>query len=399
MTVKNIIQESLNSNPMGLKEAFISAIQGRIAEALQNKVAEFSMNEAREESPVARTKKVASFEGKEGHRAEVRKHEDGEFQVHHYNNGKHMGEGPVSYHGEGKEDAMDTAKHAVNNMHIAGGKLKMNEEVELDEGNADNKLKKNVYTAKLGHAADVTRSNFSSPELKPFTSRNSSTSSRDALKNVLAKTLRAGRAELKHGKNAGFVQTLNDFGKDVRKEEVEIDEDSKETKNKFIAALGAAKLGTKAPTTPTSKTPRLNTKAIRAGRALLKSGMEEEVEQIDEISRRLATAYEKKAKRTLRPLQNTLDMGLPNKEAMKMSNKRTTGIVQALAKKSGSAKVNATEDLDEGEVKKPTGLERIMAADGTKDSSAKMGVNKLAYHLDKPSAKPVSLPKAPWDKK
>lgn len=345
MTVKRIIQESLDANPLGLKEAFIAAIQGRIAEALENKIAEFAMNEAKEESPVARTKKVSSFDGKDGHRAEVRKSEDGEFQVHHYNDGKHMGEGPVSYHGEGKEgkqDAMDTAKHAVNNMHIAGGKLKMNEEVELEEGNADNKLKKNVYTAKLGNAADVTRSNFSSKELKPFTSRNSSGDSRPALKNAVGKMLRAGRAELKHGKDAGFVQTLNDFGKNVRKEEVE---------------------------------------------------------QIDEISKGLATAYTAKAKRTLRPLQSKLDMGLPNPKAMKMTNKRSSGIVKALDKLSGSAKINATEDLDEAQVKKPTASERSIALpDGEPDKSAKMGVNKLAYALDKSDNKKVTLPKMPWDK-
>lgn len=403
MTVKKIIQESLDANPLGLKEAFVAAIQSRIAEALENKIAEFIMSEAKEESPVARTKKVAAFDGSGGHRAEVRKSEDGEFQVHHYNDGKHMGEGPVSYHGEGKEgkqDAMDTAQHAVKHMSISGGKLKMNEEIDLDEANAENKLKKNVYTAKLGNAADVTRSNFSSKELKPFTSRNSSGDSRPALKNAVGKMLRAGRAELKHGKDAGFVQTLNDFGKNVRKEEVELEEDSKDTKNAYIASLGAKKLGTN-PTSNTSanKTPRLNTKAIRAGRALLKAGMDEEVEQIDEISKGLATAYSAKAKRTLRPLQNKLDMGLPNPKAMKMTNKRSSGILKAADKLSGSAKINATEDLDEAQVKKPTAYEKDVAlVDGKPNTSAKMGVNKLAYALDKSDNKKVTLPKMPWDK-
>lgn len=391
MTVKRIIQESLDANPLGLKEAFVAAIQERIAEALENKIAEFAISEG--------------------------------FMVQ--------------------------------------------EEVELDEGNAENKLKKNVYTAKLGNAADVTRSNFNSKELKPFTSRNSSGDSRPALKNAVGKMLRAGRAELKHGKDAGFVQTLNDFGKNVReeieqideisydklqdytaaakqdrahndavimgrypgsdkkayadndkrkkgldlarkkihnklmnKEEVELEEDSKDTKNAYIASLGAKKLGTN-PTSNTSanKTPRLNTKAIRAGRALLKAGMDEEVEQIDEISKGLATAYSAKAKRTLRPLQNKLDMGLPNPKAMKMTNKRSSGILKAADKLSGSAKINATEDLDEAQVKKPTAYEKDVAlVDGKPNTSAKMGVNKLAYALDKSDNKKVTLPKMPWDK-
>lgn len=49
--------------------------------------------------------------GDEPHRAEVRHNKEWEeYQVHHYENGKHMGEGPISYHGDDKEDAHDTAK-------------------------------------------------------------------------------------------------------------------------------------------------------------------------------------------------------------------------------------------------------------------------------------------------
>lgn len=429
MSVKQIIQESLDANPIGLKEAFIAAIQTKIAEALQNKIAEFNITEAKAESPVAGTKKIASFDGKGDHRAEVRKSEDGEFQVHHYNAGKHMGEGPVSYHGEGKEgkeDAMDTAKHAVNNMHIADDKLKMNEEVEqideisvnkmhdysaaakqnragndaviagkypgsdakayadndkrkkgldlarkkihnklmkneeveLDEGNADNKLKKNVFTAKLGHAADVTHSNYASKELKPFTSRSGSGDSRPALKNAVGKMLRAGRAELKHGKNAGFTQTLNDFGKNVR-EEVELEEGQYDDMiADFKAKGGKVTKGETKPRDPNVSSihkHRIYGTSMKAASIGARTTspvnpakkIKEEVEQIDEISKGLATAYTAKAKRTLRPLQNKLDMGLPNAKAMKMTNKRSSGIVKAIDKLSGSAKINATEETEQ----------------------------------------------------
>ena len=85
------------------------------------------LEEAKKESPIAGTRLVSKHEGKDGHHAEVRYNRDwNEYSVHHYHNGKHMGEGPVSYHGDGKEgreDATDTAEHAVKNFHVKGGKL------------------------------------------------------------------------------------------------------------------------------------------------------------------------------------------------------------------------------------------------------------------------------------
>jgi hypothetical protein len=67
----------------------------------------------REESPTKGTRKVASY-GNHEHTAEVRYNpEYQEYQVHHYKNGKHQGEGPVSYHYDDKADAHSTAKHSV----------------------------------------------------------------------------------------------------------------------------------------------------------------------------------------------------------------------------------------------------------------------------------------------
>ena len=344
MTVKRIIQESLDANPLGLKEAFVAAIQARIAEALENKIAEFNMNEgfvasgendldeSAEQIDELKKSTLASYIGASSADKSFRAHEMGKQNAL----GRELGR---------PRDAdfdSDSLKHRNRSTGIQRAANKLaKEEVDLEEGNADNKLKKNVFTAKLGNTADVTRSNYNSKELKPFTSRNGSGDSRPALKNAVGKMLRAGRAELKHGKDAGFVQTLNDFGKNVR----------------------------------------------------------EEIEQIDEISKGLATAYSAKAKRTLRPLQNKLDMGLPNSKAMKMTNKRSSGILKAADKLSGSAKINATEDLDEAQVKKPTAYEKDVAlVDGKPNTSAKMGVNKLAYALDKSDNKKVTLPKMPWDK-
>ena len=81
-------------------------------------------------SPTAGTRLVKKY-GNDANRAEVRYNSDyQEFQVHHYKDGKHMGEGPVSYHGDDKEDAHDTAKAAVEK------RSKVNEE-QLDEAKAE----------------------------------------------------------------------------------------------------------------------------------------------------------------------------------------------------------------------------------------------------------------------
>ena len=69
--------------------------------------------ESLEEGLLTGTRKVASY-GDDKHRAEVRYNSEWqEYQVHHYKDGKHQGEGPVSYHGDDKEDAHSTAKHSV----------------------------------------------------------------------------------------------------------------------------------------------------------------------------------------------------------------------------------------------------------------------------------------------
>jgi hypothetical protein len=80
-------------------------------------------------------------------------------------------------------------------------------------------LKKNIYTAKIGHDADISQLNYKKGELKHLQSRtrndeNSQEGRNANLKNAIIKMLRAGRAQLKYGKDQGFITTLNDFGKD-----------------------------------------------------------------------------------------------------------------------------------------------------------------------------------------
>lgn len=91
--------------------------------------------EISEESLTKGMRLVSKHQGQDGHHAEVRHNADwGEYQVHHYHNGKHMGEGPVSYH-DNKKDATDTANYEIKHYRPKDGKLhSVSEEVEtLDE--------------------------------------------------------------------------------------------------------------------------------------------------------------------------------------------------------------------------------------------------------------------------
>jgi hypothetical protein len=103
------------------------------------------VNEAKAESPIKGTRLISKHEGKDGHHAEVRHNSEyNEFQVHHYENGKHMGEGPVSYH-DTKADAKETAEYEVKNYRPKGGSLQK-EEVEV----VDNEFNRANYKHLIG---------------------------------------------------------------------------------------------------------------------------------------------------------------------------------------------------------------------------------------------------------
>jgi len=66
-----------------------------------------------DEASLTAGKRLISKHGEGSHTARVYKDtEYNEYQVHHYKDGKHMGEGPVSYHND-KEDAEATAKQSI----------------------------------------------------------------------------------------------------------------------------------------------------------------------------------------------------------------------------------------------------------------------------------------------
>jgi len=73
---------------------------------------EVELEEGRMPSVITGTRTVKGGTFEHGaHKVEVRHNPEWqEYQVHHYKDGVHRGEGPVSYHGNDKEDAMNTAK-------------------------------------------------------------------------------------------------------------------------------------------------------------------------------------------------------------------------------------------------------------------------------------------------
>lgn len=101
------------------------------------------LDEAKAESPIKGTRLISKHEGKDGHHAEVRHNSEyNEFQVHHYENGKHMGEGPVSYH-DTKADAKETAEYEVKNYRPKGGSLHKEETLAEKLIGKQHKLDKN----------------------------------------------------------------------------------------------------------------------------------------------------------------------------------------------------------------------------------------------------------------
>jgi hypothetical protein len=88
-------------------------------------------------SPTLGTRLIKKI-GDEAHRAEVRHNKEyDEYQVHHYEDGKHLGEGPVSYHGDDKEDAMDTAKVSYEQRMKRMGNMNPNRSIVTSANRAE----------------------------------------------------------------------------------------------------------------------------------------------------------------------------------------------------------------------------------------------------------------------
>jgi len=119
------------------------------------------INQIDEESLTA-GKRLISKHGEGSHTVRVYKDtEYNEYQVHHYKDGKHMGEGPISYHDD-KEDAEDTAKMSL--------RKRMKEEVEITEISKEllsrYKEKAGAQASNLNRAVDAVATSSAAPEHK-----------------------------------------------------------------------------------------------------------------------------------------------------------------------------------------------------------------------------------------
>ena len=84
---------------------------------------EFSQLDEAKASAITGTRKIASFDGDHGHTAVVRHSKEyNEYQVHHYKDGKHVGDKSISYH-DTKADAVQNAKFEVGLSESDEGKV------------------------------------------------------------------------------------------------------------------------------------------------------------------------------------------------------------------------------------------------------------------------------------
>lgn len=95
---------------------------------------------------------VSKHEGKDGYHTEVRHNKDwDEYQVHHYHNGKHLGEGPVSYHDD-KADAKEAAEWCTKNNCVKNGKVITEDAEHLEEATiGDYSIKKVGMKSTIAH--------------------------------------------------------------------------------------------------------------------------------------------------------------------------------------------------------------------------------------------------------
>jgi len=112
----NAIHDKVSAHIEAKKQEIAAGLMGQQEEYVEEskKDDDVALEEGRKPSLITGTRKIASYEGDHGHTAEVRhSREYNEYQVHHYKNGVHQGEGPISYHGDDKEGAHDNAKYEV----------------------------------------------------------------------------------------------------------------------------------------------------------------------------------------------------------------------------------------------------------------------------------------------
>lgn len=120
-SVMEVLQKSSGGTvPSNKKEKKLAAMHGDPSVITHGDVLKARGVKMKEEvESIEEAKKLVSKHGAEGQKYTAKVYKDpeyNEYQVHYFKDGKHMGEGPVSYHGDDKEDAQNTADHEIKRM-------------------------------------------------------------------------------------------------------------------------------------------------------------------------------------------------------------------------------------------------------------------------------------------
>jgi hypothetical protein len=262
------IQESLtdlidsidSGNHLQAEGIFTSLLQHKIDELLSDAKVEvaqnmFTTSECADcEEEVAEAKKLKDGKGAEKDEEEE---EDEDEELDEALKGK-----------QHKIDANKNGKIDAHDFKLLRGKKGVKEENELEEGNAENKAKKNAFVSKVGS------------QVSKFRERSDKTSGRASMRPQPHNSKIDSRDYQKSGKDAFWKK--KGIGTGVHKEEVEqVDEIKKSTLQNYVskAVVNMSASGFKGDSKKVAK----RVKGIGAASAKMK----EEVEQIDELKVKL----------------------------------------------------------------------------------------------------------------
>jgi hypothetical protein len=433
-----MIEESINKNPLSLKEIFSSLMKQKLAEQLvnedddglkvsrsglkvsknnalktskpsdgvsvSNESVDEELDEAKEESPIAGTRKISTHQGKDGHHAEVRFNKDwDEYSVHHYDNGKHMGEKPVSYHGggkEGKSDATETAEHAVKNFKVVGGKLKMSEEVEQIDEISVNKMQDYHAAAKQNRAGNdaIIMGRHSGSDAKAYSDNEKRKKGLDMVrKKIHDKVVRKEEVELEE-------EQLDEISKDT------LDSYNNKASNSIRKNIWKSEGGTKL-SDKENQSDRKRSKGMDNADAKLggyaKINAKEEVELDEKVVNPYAVGM-------ATAMKVTGDEPPLEKSTITKAHKIAKAIKNEAMDKVGKedSDIDNDGDVDKSDsylhnrrkaiakaIKEEVALDEATVHTDFTDKPTPLP-NKKAYDIERMSdtKKPVSLKKAPWEK-
>lgn len=252
-------------------------------------------------------KRIIHHESGDTYSAKVyRDPEYNEYQVHFFKHGKHMGEGPVSYHDD-KEDAISTSKSALKQMHAKDKEVKEESDLLVKEGDYMKGVKRRV-------------------------------AERDAEKYAMISKKDA--KEGKHVSAAVYDKMSKHAMKKANEEFEQIDELSKKTLRSYMAKAVGSKAahdyaaGLAAAYDLDDVKNRNLQKSKKRTDGLVKAIVKttrEEVELIDELSQEKMTSYMRAAKKDINKNLRSGDPQPGSKRAAKVE-KRVAGYRKAWAK-------------------------------------------------------------------